>query len=65
MKNKKFIGIPETDLDVVVTSVAIHEALTGEKPTAKEIKKLLEKQGIEITDDVKKEINKAFPHIKL
>lgn len=63
MEDKKYIGIPKDKLQQVILSGVLAEKISGRATTKEEVISMLIKKGIDLTDEVKAEINKALPNI--
>ena len=63
MENKKYIGIPKGKLEQVILSGVLAEKISGRATTKEEVISMLVKKGIDLTDEVKVEINRALPNI--
>ena len=65
MKDRVYLGVPKTALGKITLSGLIVEVLTGKPIEKEEIVRLLDREDIEVTDEVKEVIKKNFPHIEL
>lgn len=65
LENKKYLELPKEGKDTVLFSISLAHSVNG-KPVTKEIVvDAFERADIEITEDLKREIEETYPNIVL
>lgn len=63
MENKAYVGIPKDVVGRIILSGVMAEKISGRATTREEILTAIEKKNIELADEDKLNLTKAFPNI--